>query len=124
MHTRRSDGGDADRKEFVMDDHINRQAAIAELMQIVEDHRGDRFNGELLHYTGLKAMLECLPAADVRENKSAHWIGYPECLEYPNAYADHHILCSECEECFSILSNDCDRFCFLPSLRGKDGGGI
>ena len=47
-----------------MDDLISRAAAIGELMQMVEQHQNDSFGGVLLHYTGVKAMLECLPAVD------------------------------------------------------------
>ena len=56
-----------------------------------------------------------IPAADVRPVKWGKWIGYPECLKYPNAYSDDHIVCSACEECFSILDNDCERFNFCPN---------
>ena len=47
-----------------MDDLISRAAAIAEMMQMVKAHEHEIFRGELLHYTGIKAMLECLPAVD------------------------------------------------------------
>lgn len=46
-------------------DLISRAAAIDELKKMVEHHSvHDAFRGELLHYTGIKAMLECLPAVD------------------------------------------------------------
>lgn len=54
-------------------------------------------------------------AADVLPVVKARWIGYPECLKYTNAYSDDHIVCSACEECFSILDNDCERFNFCPN---------
>ena len=47
-----------------MDDLIQRAEAIDEVMQMVERHRHEIFRGELLHYTGVKAMLEALPAVD------------------------------------------------------------
>lgn len=53
------------------DDLISRQAAIDELLQMVLSHKGERFNGELLHWTGVKAMLECLPSV---QQKTGHWI--------------------------------------------------
>ena len=51
----------------------------------------------------------------VRPVVRGKWIGYPECLKYPNAYSNDHIVCSACEECFSILDNDCERFNFCPN---------
>lgn len=67
------------------------------------------------------------PAADVVERKRGKWVGYPECLKYMNAYADDHIVCSACEECFSILDNDCERFNFCPNcgadMRQEKGDG-
>lgn len=46
-----------------MTEYINRQAAIDELMSIVERNRDkdDRFGGELIHWTGVKAILDCAP---------------------------------------------------------------
>lgn len=46
------------------DDLISRAAAIAELMQMVKAHEHEVFRGELLHYTGIKAMLEAQPDVD------------------------------------------------------------
>ena len=64
-----------------------------------------------------------LPAADVRENKHGEWIGYPECLKYPNAYSGDHIVCSNCEECFSVLDNCTERFDFCPHCGAVMDGG-
>lgn len=47
-----------------MDDLISRAAAISEVMRTVDAHKHEIFHGELLHYTGIKAMLEALPAVD------------------------------------------------------------
>ena len=47
-----------------MADLISRAAAIDEIMQMVKRHEHEIFRGELLHYTGIKAMLESLPAVD------------------------------------------------------------
>ena len=63
--------------------------------------------------------VEDFPAADVRPVVKARWIGYPECLKYTNAYSDDHIVCSACEECFSILDNDCERFNFCPNCGAR-----
>lgn len=59
--------------------------------------------------------LQSIPAADVRHVVRGRWVDYPECLKYTNAYSDDHIVCSACEECFSILDNDCERFNFCPN---------
>ena len=66
--------------------------------------------------------VEDYPAADVRPVVKARWIGYPECLKYTNAYSDDHIVCSACEECFSILDNDCERFNYCPNCGAKVEG--
>ena len=66
-----------------------------------------------------------VPAADVVEVRHGRWVGYPECMRYVNAYADYHIVCSECEECFSILDNDAEKFDCCPHcgarMDGEDG---
>lgn len=62
------------------------------------------------------------PTTDLVERKTGEWIGYPECLKYTNAYSDDHIVCSACEECFSILDNDCERFNFCPNCGAKMEG--
>ena len=59
------------------------------------------------------------PAADVAEVRHGRWIGFPECLKYPNAYSDDHIICSVCEECFNFLDNDTERFDFCPHCGAK-----
>ena len=58
--------------------------------------------------------VDAIPAADVKPVVHGRWIEYPDCLKYPNAYADDHIVCSVCEECFSVLDNDTARFWFCP----------
>jgi hypothetical protein len=47
-----------------MADLISREAAISEVIQTVEQHKHEVYRGELLHYTGIKAILEALPAVD------------------------------------------------------------
>ena len=51
--------------------------------------------------------------------KHGRWIDYPECLKYPNAYSRDHIVCSVCEECFSVLDNATERFDFCPHCGAK-----
>lgn len=62
----------------------------------------------------LRRFICQIPAADVKPVVHGRWIEYPDCLKYPNAYADDHIVCSVCEECFSVLDNDTARFWFCP----------
>jgi len=57
-----------------MDDYISRQAAIDELMKTVKNNSRDRFGGALIHWTGVKAILTWLPAADVRPVVRSEWI--------------------------------------------------
>ena len=95
-----------------MSDYISREAAIKKL---------DHFQLHLHTVEGTvaigvaKTLIKEIPAADVRPVRRGKWVGYPECLKYPNAYSDDHIVCSACEECFSILDNDCERFNFCPN---------
>lgn len=46
-----------------MSDLISRKAAIDEVMDMVNRHKSDKFGGELIHYTGVLAILNCLPSA-------------------------------------------------------------
>ena len=57
--------------------------------------------------------------ADVVEVRHGRWIGFPDCLKFPSAYSDDHIVCSICEECFSILDNDTERFDLCPNCGAK-----
>ena len=57
------------------DSLISRQAAISELMEWVEKEKNrpwSPFNG-LFHWTGIKAMLECLPSAQP-DRKTGWWL--------------------------------------------------
>ena len=72
-------------------------------------------------YDMIKAISN-IPTADVRPVVHGRWIGYPECLKYTNAYSDDHIVCSACEECFSILDNDCERFYYCPNCGARMEG--
>lgn len=98
-----------------MKDYIERDAAKEAVCTVIL-HDGIR--------DALKSCIDDVPAADVRPVVRGEWIGHPECLKYMNAYADDHIVCSACEECFSILDNDCERFNFCPNcgadLRGEN----
>ena len=61
-------------------DLISRQAAIEALKEMVENTLG-QFRGQLLHWTGVKAMLEELPAVqpDIEEQlKAAYAHGYTD----------------------------------------------
>lgn len=96
-----------------MAEYISREAALLSLTPIVK--RASERNRNI--YSAVKQCVEAInwcPVADVVERKHGKWVGYPECLKYTNAYSDDHIVCSACEECFSILDNDCERFNFCP----------
>lgn len=67
--------------------------------------------------------IESIPAADVRPVKRGERVAYPECMNYINAYAADHIVCSACKECFSIMDNDCERFNFCPNCGADMTGG-
>lgn len=55
---------------------------------------------------------ELIPAADVRPVRRGKWVGYPECLKYPNAYSDDHIVCSAAESASLWM----ERLVSVPSL--------
>lgn len=86
---------------------IDRRKAVNEI---------DRFAGYLdndMIYRIKYALCE-IHIADGQEIVHGRWVGFPECLKYPNAYADDHIVCSACEECFSVLDNCTERFDYCP----------
>lgn len=68
-----------------MADLIDRQAAIDELMCLVKQHECDLMP-DLLHWTGVKAMLESLPSAQ----RTGRWIWDEE------AWGDEAYRCSAC----------------------------
>lgn len=90
-------------EERKMSDLISRERAISELMHMVSDHGDDIYHGELLHWTGVKAMLEALPSAE----RMGHWIfspsdaielmfAKPKCSECGFESADGGNYCSNC----------------------------
>lgn len=93
-------------------DLISRAAAIAELMQMVKVH------GELLHYTGIKAMLESLTAVDAVPVVHGRWV--------PDTWRGNDIMsggsmatCSECGKGWL----DTRRMRFCPNCGAKMDGG-
>lgn len=100
-----------------MAEHIKREAAIRVICDCcavcADIECCDYAKGS---YGGCKEIegLRAIPTADVKPVVHGRWIEYPDCLKYPNAYADDHIVCSVCEECFSVLDNDTARFWFCP----------
>lgn len=79
-----------------MDNLISRAAAIAELMQMVKAHEHEIFRGELLHYTGIKAMLEAQPAVDAVPVAQGEWV------EEPDRVGHYH--CSNCGVVWGIAA--------------------
>ena len=101
-----------------MIDYISREAAVELLSQPITMSlclSVDECQHKIAQQQIDCYLIENIPAADVRPVKRGKWVGYPECLKYTNAYSDDHIVCSACEECFSILDNDCERFNFCPN---------
>jgi len=78
---------------------------------------------DLKIHLDMDEIIDRLKSEGWRPIKKGKWVGYPECLKYINAYADDHIVCSNCEECFSILENDCERFNYCPNCGAKMDGG-
>lgn len=56
-----------------MSDLIRREDVIDELMALRDAHKADQFAGDLLHWTGIKAMLESIPSAEP-ERRKGEWI--------------------------------------------------
>ena len=65
-----------------MSDLIRREDVIDELMALRDAHKADQFTGDLLHWTGIKAMLESIPSAEPERK----WIPVSEAL--PDEYID------------------------------------
>ena len=56
-------------------DLIERQAAIEELMNMIEQHKNETpFHGALLHWTGIKAMLLKQPTIEAEPVRRGRWI--------------------------------------------------
>lgn len=70
--------------------------------------------------------LNSIPAADVRENNSGHWVEYPVVPLMADASDDEYIGCSECGAVWDIICNETERFVFCPKcgayMRGKKDG--
>ena len=81
-----------------MDDLISRQEAISELMEWVEKEENkswSRFKG-LFHWTGIKAMLECLPSAQSDSNKYEYHYDHTDCIWYrPEARNRCPVTCAQ-----------------------------
>ena len=59
-----------------MSDLIRREDVIDGLMALRDAHKADQFTGDLLHWTGIKAMLESIPSAEPERK----WIPVTEAL--------------------------------------------
>lgn len=102
-----------------MADLISRAAAIAEVMQMVKAHEHEIFRGELLHYTGIKSMLELQPAVDAVPVAHGRWIKMTGML--PTQYHGHY-MCSECQWHMGGLRNSWTReeeLTFCPNCGAK-----
>lgn len=109
--------------------YIKREDAVFAACKVLDKFGGCKM-GSLCPDVGCSEVRDIVDqyiCKDVVERKTGKWVGYPACLKYMNAYADDHIVCSACEECFSILDNDCERFNFCPNcgadMRQEKGDG-
>ena len=96
-----------------MDDYIKRQDAIDELMRMVNDHSGDQFGGAIWHYTGIKAMLECMEPANVRPVVHGKWI--------PVNFGD--MRCSICGGVYGVCGGLLGDYYFCPNCGADMRGG-
>lgn len=101
-------------------EYIDRESAIEAAIDAADEWEGG-YNPN--RAAQIREGINYLPAADVKPVNRGEWVGYPECLKYVNAYADDHIVCSVCEECFSVIDNDTERFNFCPHCGADMTGG-
>lgn len=59
------------------------------------------------------------PTIEAEPVRHGHWIGYPECLAYEEAYCDENIVCSCCKSVWNIMDNDAERFDYCPACGAK-----
>lgn len=72
-----------------MNDLISRERAISELVNMVTDHYKDEpFHGLMLHWTGIKAMLEALPSAEpeIIRCKDCIYVSHEPCKDFENVW--------------------------------------
>ena len=84
----------------MMDDLISRQAAIDALMTFKDAHKADRYTGDFLHWTGVRAMIENLPSVQTREVecKKCYWSDEKGCSIFCrawNRYTAHGGYCHQ-----------------------------
>lgn len=98
-----------------MDNLISREAAIAELMKMVEQHMTESARGDYLHYTGVKAMLEYLPAVDA--------VPVVRCEDCEYSYYARNRVPSERATVCDLDGRDVplDWYCAHGERRKKDG---
>lgn len=77
---------------------------------------GTAFEDREMYYStqSFRDVMKYRPTIEAVPVVHGRWIGYPECLQYVNAYSDDHIVCSACEQCFSILDNCTEEFDYCP----------
>lgn len=94
-------------------DTISRQAALNELTLMTEKHKGDTFSGELLHWTGIKTMIENLPSVQP-EQKTGRWENDENCsprcsccsyIPEFNRYIDDYYYSDYCPNCGAKMEN-------------------
>ena len=66
-----------------------------------------------------KEHINEMPTIDAVPVVHGHWISYPECLAYDEAYLDIHIVCSNCKDVWNIIDNEADYFDYCPHCGAK-----
>lgn len=92
---------------------MTRDEVIKGLEQFIADFKP--FAGNNADWKRVKDALALLK----QEPKLGRWITYPECLAYEGAYAEDHIVCSECKSVWSIMDNDTETFDCCPHCGAK-----
>jgi hypothetical protein len=62
------------------------------------------------------------PTVDAEPVKHGEWIGFPERLEYENAFCDEHIVCSECHHVWNVIDNCTEEFKYCPNCGARMDG--
>jgi hypothetical protein len=66
-------------------------------------------------------MIYEAPTIEAEPVKHGEWIGYPECLEYENAFCDD-IVCSECHHVWNVIGNCTEEFKYCPNCGARMDG--
>ena len=90
----------ADTDKMIDTDSVSRKALLDELNEMVEQHKDDQFGGQLLHWTGIKAMIECAPSVN------PDVIHCRECKHRSHDAIFKHDWCNRTDGAFHVKSDD------------------